>query len=66
MHLDYLQTSVKQLTPSGLRPLFSVRQTVDCPLQVESELLPQIKDFKFLRSLFTNNRTGSEDEIEMK
>jgi len=38
----------------GMRVSTSKSETVECSLRVGSELLPQAKEFKYLRVLFTS------------
>lgn len=40
--------------PLSVRTLFSVKKRMGCPLQVGEQLLPQAKELKHLRVLFTN------------
>ncbi|KAI3367301.1 hypothetical protein L3Q82_008341 [Scortum barcoo] len=41
-------------TSKSVRPWFSNRKSVACPLRVGGEILPQVEEFKYLGVLFTS------------
>lgn len=53
MHWDGLQLNVKS-APPNLMPWCSATKKMDCSLWVVSELLPQVKEFRFFGMLLTS------------